>query len=78
MPLYEYSCQKGHYAEVLTRLSDREAAVCCCVCGAEMARLPSAPTLGKPAFQSGAILGDGQVIKGHWGKDAPRKRKIKK
>lgn len=34
-----------------------------------------APTIGKPAFQSQAVLGNGDHIKGHFGKEAVRRKR---
>lgn len=33
------------------------------------------PTIGKPAFQSAAVLGNGDHLKGHFGKEAPRRKR---
>lgn len=90
MPLYTYRCRQcGMIEEHLASFADRDKPFqhegpngwdpphgkeCC---GGTMERQDGLelPTVGKPAFQTQAVLGSGAHLKGHFGKEAVRRRK---
>ncbi len=73
MPRYDYQCPEGHTTEI-----EHPIAACdeprVCACGAALSRLIGKPAIGKPAFESAAILRSGEKIPGGWGR-TPRKRR---
>ena len=73
MPLYTYECSCGAQEEHLLSVSARDSNLKCVSCGSLMHRLIDAPVIGKPAYQMKVVLGSGEHVAGHFGKDAKRK-----
>ena len=75
MPIYTFECTDCEAKEehlVALKERDRESFLCS-ECGEPMKRLIDAPTLGKPAYQMGAVMGNGERVAGHFGKFAKKK-----
>jgi putative FmdB family regulatory protein len=75
MPIYTFRCPECEFEEE-TLLSHREldkAKFSCPKCCTFMQRIIDAPTIGKSAYQMGAILSSGEHVSGHFGKYAKRK-----
>lgn len=84
MPIYTYKCKRcGADTESLVPYQGRDAPRFCKwikeddgICGGLLQRDGlDLPTIGKPAHQMGAVLENGAHVKGHFGKDAKRKRR---
>jgi hypothetical protein len=83
MPIYTYKCNRcDRISEDLVMYSARDAPRFCKqlqddegICGGLLVRGLDCPTIGKPEHQTAAILDSGAKIKGHFGKEAKRKRK---
>lgn len=84
MPIYTYKCNRcGLVDEDLVIYQARDAPRFCKslrddggVCGGLLQRDGlDCPTIGKPEHQTAAILGSGAKVKGHFGKEAKRRRK---
>jgi len=78
MPLYQYQCRRCR--ETLEQLSvyrDRDKPIVHEGCGGSLERLRGLelPTVGKSAFQTQVVLGNGDHLKGHFGKEAVRKKR---
>lgn len=71
--MYQYECPNGHEVELLIFYSDRDNAMQCEECGEALARVPT-PVRTVTRHQAGAVLSNGSTVRGHWGKDAPKKR----
>lgn len=78
MPIYVYDCQGcGEEITMYSSIDLRDAEYCHrdhepsveCI-GALLRRKVQPVTLGKPSFQSGAVMSDGSIVKGHFGKTA--------
>lgn len=80
MPLYTYDCPRcGCEADRVVKYEERDNGLFECEgCSSTLRRRKvSGFTMGKPAYQMQAVLSSGAHIKGHFGKDAPRKRGAK-
>ncbi len=77
MPIYMYECSRClAVVERVIAYDKRDEPQNCKLCDEAMERLLVTPwTNGKPAYQMQAVLGDGQHIRGHFGKDAARKKR---
>jgi len=75
MPLYGFNCECGAYAEIMLSISERDHEMLCPKCSRPMQREIAAPALHGEPYQMQAILGDGSKVKGHFGREAPRRRK---
>lgn len=76
MPLYLYKCVVcGHTDEHYESLDSRDSEHRCSKCQALAELIMAAPTIGKSAHQTQAIMSDGSKVPGHFGKDAERRRK---
>ncbi len=75
MPIYTYQCSKcGSLEERVTTFAKRDEAVCD-ECAQPLQRSGvELFTMGQPAYQMKAIMGNGEKIAGHFGKDAARKK----
>ena len=75
MPIYTFECDScDHRQEEILPLEKRDSSeVQCEICGNVMIRLIDAHTIGKPAFQMGAVLNSGEKVPGHFGKFARKK-----
>jgi putative FmdB family regulatory protein len=76
MPIYSYTCKQcGQAVEQIVTYARRDN-LAHCECGGELQRSGvEAFALGKPTFEMGAIMRDGSRVKGHFGKEAPKKRR---
>ncbi len=81
MPIYTYRCEFcGEEVDLLARnLAEADIPRRHCeedeheICEGRLERQRvTRPTIGRPSFESGAVLGDGSVVKGHWGREAPK------
>ena len=74
MPIYSYRCEEcGAEYEVICRYDERDNQDCGS-CGKKMTRAVAEKiTIGKSGYQPGVILGSGEKVKGHFGKDARKK-----
>lgn len=76
MPMYDYECPICEWAdEIQCKIADR-GKQSCPVCSS---RLPhplilQAPAHHGPAYQMKAVLSNGEHIKGHFGKEAKRRK----
>lgn len=81
MPIYTYECAKCHkVSEHIVKYSERDEPMACDEieydrqgqCGGGLVRntAPEMPTIGKPSFQPGVVLGNGKKVAGHFGKSA--------
>lgn len=79
MPIYTYQCTVcRNAADKLKSIATRDDCAPCEECGGDTQRVEVAvPGLLKPngGFQFGLIRSNGEVIPGHAGREAPRKRK---
>ena len=77
MPLYDYQCEQcGTCVEAHVPYENRNADRVCVKCHGVMRKVwMKPPASGKPAFQMGAVTSQGQVIPGHFGKEAKLKRR---
>lgn len=76
MPMYSYECSKcAVERELIVSYEERNHPHKCSACGTPMERLLDAPKLGKPAYQMKAVMGNGEHVKGHFGKTAKRNKK---
>ena len=75
MPLYTFRCECGAEQDQLAEIADRDSLVIVCKCGKRMKRVPASPQLHGEGYQMKAILEDGSKVAGHFGKEAPRRRK---
>lgn len=77
MPIYTFDCDNcTRTVDVLVSYEDRDGDHNCSVCGGALIRRGvSGFQTGKPRFQTQAVLGNGAHIKGHFGKDARRRRR---
>ena len=75
MPLYTFKCHDCDFEEdSIISMSERDTVqISCPKCGTFMKRMMNAPTIGRPAYQMGAVMGSGEHIAGHFGKDAGKK-----
>jgi len=72
--MYTFECQTCGEQEVILRaIKNRDNDKHCLICGQLMERLMDVPTLGKPAYQMGAVMADGRTVSGHFGKSAKKK-----
>ena len=78
MPIYEYECGScGRRDERVVRISDRDE-VSSCECGGAMVRdRVNKVRVGSPAYQMQAVMSDGSHVKGHFGKEAALRSKVK-
>jgi putative FmdB family regulatory protein len=80
MPIYEYVCDKcGEKLTVLSSIEKRdevyshESQEPGADCSGQLQRQKFAQvTVGKPSYQMGAVMSDGSIVRGHFGKDANR------
>ena len=77
MPAYDFECPqcgwKGEMLQVVyTERGDQSCPRCDEPLGSPM---PSAPVVHGPQYQMAAVMPNGEKIKGHFGKDAKRRRK---
>lgn len=87
MPIFTYRCRQcGMPVEMIVLYAERDAQHYQHDgpdydgkerCGGKLERNLGLekPTIGKPAFQMKALLGSGAKVKGHFNKEAKRKRK---
>lgn len=78
MPIYTYKCKKcGVETERVISYDKRDYALNCQFCDGVLSRLGQLerPTIGKPGYQMQAVLSNGAHVKGHFGKEAKRKRR---
>ncbi len=76
MPLYTYACECGHEYEEIVKYEERDTVLISCEkCRKRMKRAVDGAKLGKPPYQMAAVMGDGRVVPGHFGKEAKRNRK---
>lgn len=77
MPIYTYDCAEcERVVDVLVSYQDRDGEHACSVCGGSLVRHGvSGFQLGKSAYQMQAVLANGDHIKGHFGKDAKRRKR---
>jgi putative FmdB family regulatory protein len=76
MPYYTYHCVDcEHVCEDLRKWQDRDAPMICSQCQSAMRRQAGeVVSLGKESYQMKAVMADGSHVKGHFGKEAARKR----
>lgn len=77
MPIYTMKCAKcGWVGEQILPLRERNKPQKHDDCGGKLTRDSEVelPTLGKPSFQGGVILGNGKKVPGHFGKAARMKK----
>lgn len=73
MPIFTYTCAKcDAVVEQIVSFKDRDEPRSHdgCMGGLVRNTAPELPTLGKPSFQPGVVLGNGKKLAGHFGKDA--------
>lgn len=78
MPLYTYECPRCEVAvDRVIKYEERDNGQFECeTCGSTLRRRGvSEFCMGKPAYQMQAVLGNGDHIKGHFGKDAKRRKR---
>ena len=78
MPVYDYECRGCDWAgEILHVRYDDRADQRCPNCRKKLGSpvLVTAPKVGKPGFQMGAVLRNGQHLNGHFGKESKRRKK---
>lgn len=75
MPLYVFECACGHRSEIFLEIEKRNTTQKCEKCRKIMGRVIGAPAIHSEPYQMKAILGSGEKISGHFGKEAPRRRK---
>ncbi len=76
MSLYEFSCECGNTTEYLVPSSERNTRKFKCPkCRRLMKREVGRPVLHGEKYQMKAILSSGEKVAGHFGKEAPRRRK---
>jgi putative FmdB family regulatory protein len=77
MPIYTFICSGcGYQEEQLLKYQERDTPFTCPSCGDPMNRRGGEIThIGKESYQMKAVLGTGEHVKGHFGKDAKRGRK---
>jgi len=75
MPIFTFNCKCGNVLEEICKYEDRPDKKKC-DCGKWAIRQGiELCTLGKEGYQPQAILENGDHIKGHFGKEAKRRRK---
>lgn len=80
MPLYTYQCPKCRTIdEHLVTYTERDTSgFVCSKCGGPVERSGVEHfALGKEPYQPGAVLSNGAKVKGHFGKEAPLKKRRK-
>ena len=66
MPVYELHCSKCGPVDRYCSYAERDKQKCD-TCGSQLIREGlDAPTIGKPSFQSGAVLSSGEKIAGNF------------
>ena len=78
MPVYTFECPAcGCERDHVVSFDERDAGLFeCGRCAVAMRRQAvSAFALGKPSYQMQAVLGNGDHLKGHFGKDAKRRKR---
>ena len=72
MPIYTFKCPDCDFKEEsIVTVNERDVVkISCPQCCTFMVRMIDIPTLGKPAHQMGAIMGNGVVVSGEFGKSA--------
>jgi len=75
MPLYTFECPDCDFREeTLATYAELETIkISCPKCCTFMKRIIDAPVIGKPAFQMGAVMDNGERIAGHFGKSAKKR-----
>jgi putative FmdB family regulatory protein len=75
MPLYTYVCTDcGAEVEFITSIAERDRSHLHINCGGALTRLAVEPfQVGAPSYVPGAVTSQGQLIPGHFGKDARKK-----
>jgi len=77
MPLYTYQCQTcRNEDEHVVSYEERDTPFVCSKCGSPTERAGVEQfALGKEPYQPGAVLSSGAKVKGHFGKEAPLRKK---
>lgn len=76
MSMYEYQCPNcNHVYEDIRDYIDRDNQFICPNCIMLCYRKMSVSNLNLKPFHMGAVLDNGQVVPGHFGKDAKREKK---
>lgn len=77
MPVYDFECKKcGWVGELMNVRYEKRDTQPCPKCWETLGGpIPAFRSVGKSAYQMGAVLENGAHLKGHFGKDAKRSRK---
>ena len=76
MPLYTYYCPTHGNQEQVQKYAERDKATCRdCDNLIQRQGVEKPSSFNAPAYQMGVFTGKGQVIKGHFGKEAKRRQK---
>lgn len=83
MPIYEYICDGCGEKLIMFSSIEKRDDTCAhdeqepgAECSGRLVRQKvSQVTVGKPGYQMGAVMSDGSIVKGHFGKDARRGEK---
>lgn len=79
LTMHDFNCSKcGHVEKDYLATAAERDGIPCPKCGETMKRLPSAPAVLGELPQSGAIMSNGQHIKGHFGRSAPNRGRTRR
>jgi putative FmdB family regulatory protein len=75
MPMYTYVCTDcGEEVEFIVSIAERDQAYAHANCGGALTRLQvESFQIGAPSYVPGAVTSQGELIPGHFGKDARKK-----